>query len=149
MRELRSSLGRAGRGVHRSERDLERAKAIGRRSPAARSFELEETLADRDRRLQDSNRELDRLTLELKKSYEEVESIRRRTDDYVHLANLERDNAVRTFQADLWHRLRPSLAEILDESSDATEGLNADQLFFRRRLSEIREALREQGVPPY
>ena len=78
----------------------------------------------------------------------EVEAARRRAEDYIHEASLARDNAVSSFQATLWERLRAYLIEVLDGHIEQS-GLTPDQVFFRHRLQEIRETLRELGVPPY
>lgn len=85
---------------------------------------------------------------EIADARQEVEAAQRRAEDYIHEATLVRDNAVRSFQASLWNRLKACLVEILDEHGESA-GLNPDQVFFRQRLREIRDTLRDLGVPPY
>lgn len=91
-------------------------------------------------------RDLKQLEQELAAARQERELARRRADDYIHDATLARDSAVRGFQANLWDRLRPCLVEVIDDVPQA--GLSPDQMFFRHRLQEIRDMLRELGVPP-
>lgn len=108
---------------------------------------LEQALNDRDNELAKASCEVRRLEHQFAETGEEVKAARRRAEDYIHEATLARDNAVCRFQATLWQRLRAYLIEILDGPTEQA-GLTPDQIFFRHRLQEIRETLRELGVPP-
>jgi chromosome segregation ATPase len=109
---------------------------------------VEQALNERDNELVEARGATARLEHQLAETTGEVEAARRRADDYIHEATLVRDNAVHSFQTRLWDRLRACLVEVLDEDTPH-DGLSPDQVFFRHRMQEIRDALRELGVPPY
>jgi DNA repair exonuclease SbcCD ATPase subunit len=109
---------------------------------------LEGYLADRERDLAAVRSEVQKVTHQLAEMRQEIEATRRRADDYVHYAERERDSAVRTFQASLWETLQNYLIEILQGPTEESS-LSADQQFFRQRLREIKDALRDAGVPPF
>lgn len=73
---------------------------------------------------------------------EEIRRTNVRAMDYIHEAQLACDAAVATFQSLLAQRMRPWLIEL----EDGTLGLTAEQRFFRLRLEEIRNTLRDLGV---
>jgi hypothetical protein len=79
---------------------------------------------------------------------QEIDAVRRRTDDYIHEANLARDHAESSLQSRLWERLRPFLLEVLDEHAEHAN-LNIDQKIFHRRLRAIRDTLHELDVRPH
>jgi hypothetical protein len=109
---------------------------------------LEQDLARREKEQEEAREEMERLTQQAAQHRNEVEAVERRTADYIHQANLEKENALRTFQAELWNRLHLCLVEVLDGEAERAN-LTPDQAFFLRRLREIKEALREFRVPPY
>ena len=109
---------------------------------------LEGYLADRERDLASVRGEVQKITHQLTETRHEIEDTQRRSDDYIHQAERERDSAVRTFQAKLWETLQYYLIEVLEDSTEETS-LSADQKFFRQRLREIKDALRDEGVPPF
>jgi hypothetical protein len=109
---------------------------------------LEGYLADRERELASVRGEVQKITHQLGETRQEIEATRRRTEDYVHQAERERDSAVRTFQAKLWESLQYYLIEVLEDSPEEAS-LSADQQFFRQRLREIMNALRDEGIPPF
>jgi len=115
---------------------------------SAKAERLEQVLNDRSRELAAARDQVRQLEQQLAEARQEIEAARRRAEDYIHEATLAHDNAVRSFQASLWDRLRACLVEVLDEDPHHTD-LSPDQVFFRHRLQEIRDALRELGVPPY
>jgi hypothetical protein len=110
---------------------------------------LEGYLADRERDLASVRGEVQKATHQLNEARQEIEATRRRADDYVHQAEREKDSAVRTFQAKLWDTLQYYLIEVLEDDTPEEASLNADQEFFRQRLREIKNALRDEGVPPF
>jgi chromosome segregation ATPase len=118
------------------------------REYSAKADRLEQGLKDRSHELAATRDQVRQLEQQLAEARQEIEAARRRAEDYIHEATLARDNAVLSFQATLWDRLRACLVEVLDEDPHHA-GLSPDQVFFRHRLQEIRDALRELGVPPY
>lgn len=109
---------------------------------------LEKALAERERELGEGRAEVARQAQEIEEARREAQAAHRRAEDYVHQANRERDNAVRTFKAELWEWMQMCLTEVLSDGEDESQ-LNPDQQFFRQRLREIRDVLRDQGIPPY
>jgi hypothetical protein len=133
--------------ITRTHADLQLEKELASEY-AAKVAALEKDLSTRDRELVSASEKQRLLEKQLAETREEVLLARRHADDYVHEATLSRDNAVRSFQASLWERLKACLVEVLDGEVDSA-GLSPDQVFFRHRLQEIRDMLREMGVPPY
>ncbi len=113
-----------------------------------RVMSLEEDLARRGRELAEAHEAVGQLRQQAAQHRNELEAVERRTADYVHQANLEKENALRTFQAELWNRLHLCLVEVLNGETEPAN-LTPDQAFFLRRLREIKEALHEHHVPPY
>jgi hypothetical protein len=109
---------------------------------------LEGYLADRERDLASARGEVQKVTHQLADARQEIEATRRRADDYIHQAERERDSAVRTFQAKLWDTMQYYLIEVLEDAPDESS-LSADQQFFRQRLREIKDVLRDAGVQPF
>jgi hypothetical protein len=134
-------------GLTRVQEELQADKELAS-AYLQKAERLEQALNDRTRELAAARHEMIRLEQQLTEARQEVDGARRRADDYIHEATLARDNAVRSFQATLWERLRAYLIEVLDEHGQPA-GLTPDQVFFRHRLEEIRETLRELGVPPH
>lgn len=78
---------------------------------------------------------------------QEIEDIRRRTDDYIHEAKLMIESTEAQVKSKIWAKLQPHIIEVLD-SEEVPEHLTKEQKFFHRRLLEIKEALRDLGIPP-
>lgn len=108
---------------------------------------LEEQLAEREHELATTRSEMQQVTQQLGETRHEIEAVRRRAEDYIHLAKQDRDSAVRTFQSELWEELKYYFLEVQEETSDPSL-LNEDQKMLRRRLREIQETLRSRGVSP-
>jgi predicted nucleic acid-binding Zn-ribbon protein len=110
--------------------------------------ELEKQSSTRERELSAARSEIDKIVKECREAQREAQLARDRAEEYIHAANLQREDALRTFQSTLWDRLSLHLAEVIASEND-DPSLNEDQRFFRRRLLEIRDSLRELRVPPY
>jgi hypothetical protein len=145
--ELRKGYAAASEEFAGIRADLQAQQELNREY-AAKVDRLEQALGDRSAEIVAIRDQLLHLEQQLAEARQEVESASHRAEDYIHEATLARDNAVRSFQASLWDRLRACLIEILDDDTDHGN-LSPDQVFFRHRLQEIRETLRELGVPPY
>jgi hypothetical protein len=133
--ELRATRGQLQRETEITE-ELRREK-----------IHLEERLAEREHELGRLRGELQQQAQRLTDALQETEGSRRRAEDYIHQADRDKGNAVVTFQTQLWEVLQYYLIEVLEDESDLSS-LNEDQRLFRRRLREIKDALREQGIPP-
>lgn len=110
-------------------------------------LDLEASVARLTDELNVSRLRCEELAREANAARHEARDMERRTSDYVHQADLEKDTAVRTFQARLWTQLRMCLAEVL-EGDVSFDNLQPEQVLILRRLQEIKDVLRENGVAP-
>ena len=145
--ELQQARNNSTEELERLHADLQAQEGLTRKY-MTRVDQLELDLKEHARELAEVCNKMRQVEHQLAEAQQEAESARHRADDYIHEATLARDNAVRSFQASLWDRLRSCLVEVLDESAQ-NDGLSAEQQFFRHRLQEIRDALSDLGVPPY
>lgn len=144
--QLHDQLERTGTELQAAQGRLQRETEIAEELRREK-IRLEERLVEREHELASSRGELQKLTHLLSEARQEIEAARRRAEDYIHQAGRDRDSAVRTFQSHLWEELQYHLLEVLEEEPDPAS-LNEDQKMFRRRLREIKAALRDKGVPP-
>jgi hypothetical protein len=146
-RRLRGEEQSLRRSVTALEEEGQRQARRGEEQ-ARRNQLLDGEVADRDRQTAALQAEVERLSRQVEDARAEIEAIRHRSETDSHLAYQERDTAVTTFKADLWERLQRCFVEVMNEGPEE-EHLNSDQRALRRRLREIRDTLRAQGVPPY
>lgn len=124
-------------------REAERSQEIRQRSDR-----LERDIAQREGELAIARTEMQKLTEQVTAARQDVQRAHDRAEDDIHHIRLERDHALRTFQSELWDRIKLCLAEVLTETATGTSP-SAEQEFFRRRLREIRDTLKEMNIPPY
>ena len=127
--------------------ELQQEIEISRES-RKRVTQLEHELSLREDEMRATRNEVSKLMEAVASARQEVQQVHDRADDDIHQIKLERDHAIRTFQSELWERLKLCLAEVLNEG-DVNTSLTSDDHFFRRRLREIRAVLQEMQVPPY